>query len=104
MAPPAAAWLDAWESGATEGPLNRAPSLLRSLDIVPPDQSIDDLTIGECDTRLLELYRSAFGDWIEAVASCPACGDEVELRVPVCELLPVYERASEDPASIELDG
>jgi hypothetical protein len=88
MLPTAATLLSAWEAGAGEAPLDRAPSLLVRLDAIPRDQSVGQLTVGQCDARLFELRRALFGDVMEALATCPECGAEVELSLSLAELQP----------------
>jgi hypothetical protein len=88
MLPTAATLLSAWEAGAAEAPLDRAPSLLTRLEAIPPDQSVAQLTVGQCDARLFELRRALFGDVMEALATCPGCGAEVEMSLSLAELQP----------------
>jgi hypothetical protein len=42
---------------------------------------------GARQAALLEFFAGTFGDRIDGVAACPACGTEVELNVPVAELV-----------------
>lgn len=88
-APTTAALLAAWEAGASEAHADRAPSLLRSLGAVADGVDPGQLTVGQCDARLFALRRGLFGDVLEAVATCPACGEEVELELSLAELQPV---------------
>jgi hypothetical protein len=81
--PTAASLLSAWEGGAVEAPVDRAPSLLRSLGRLPPSTAVERLTVGQCDVALLALRREMFGDRLEAVATCPECGTEVELDLSI---------------------
>ncbi|MBV9365340.1 MAG: hypothetical protein JOY89_13945 [Solirubrobacterales bacterium] len=95
MVPTASTLLSAWEAGAAEAPLDRAPSLLRSLGEIPPDQNLGAMTVGQCEARLFELRRALFGDLLEAVATCPTCGADVELNLSLAELgPPLAEHAS----------
>ncbi len=45
------------------------------------------LTVGRRETLLLELRRGAFGERIEAVASCPRCDEALDLDLATAELL-----------------
>ena len=94
-APTAAALLAAWEVGAAAAPVDRAPSLLRSLGALPSDLSVERLTVGQCDARLFALRREMFGDALDAVSTCPACGTEIQMVVPLDRLQP---QPSERPA------
>jgi hypothetical protein len=88
MVPSAATLLSAWEAGAIEAPLDRAPSLLSTLGSAGRDEALRRLTVGECDTALFALRRQLFGDRCEAVAICPDCGEELELGLSLAELQP----------------
>jgi hypothetical protein len=62
--------------------------LLRSLGALPAGLALNRLTVGQCDARLFRLRRAIFGDVLEAVATCPACGEDVELELSLAELQP----------------
>ncbi|MGZ7008252.1 MAG: T4 family baseplate hub assembly chaperone, partial [Ilumatobacteraceae bacterium] len=99
-----AALLTAWEAGATEAPFYRSASLLRSFDVVPADSSLEQMTVGQCDARLYHLRRLLFGEQLDLVATCPACGGDVELSLAVIELQPA---STSDPVSsidVKKDG
>jgi hypothetical protein len=104
MAPTTATLLSAWEAGAAEAPLDRAPSLLRRLGSTAPDAGLDQLTVGQCDALLFKLRRELFGDVLEAVATCPGCGSDVELSLSVSELQPPLLEAPIPPATLEHSG
>ena len=104
MALTAAILLRAWESGAAVAPLDRAPSLLRSLGTVPAGVRTGELTVGQCDARLFELRRAVFGETLEAVATCPACQAEVELTVALGDLQPPVREGPMAPVTVQADG
>lgn len=85
--------LSAWEQGARLRATDRAPALLGVLD---PYCRVDELSVGQCDALLFVLRSRVFGDLIDAVATCPACGESVELEFSVSSLAPgVGEPAAE---------
>lgn len=96
--------LTAWEIGAGEAPLDRAPSLLRSLGWLAPDTPVERLTVGECDISLLGLRGSLFGDVVDAVANCPDCDTEVELELSIVALQDGLRAAEPRATELELDG
>jgi hypothetical protein len=100
----AAMLLQAWESGATAGSLDRAPSLLHSLGVISGDVSIDDLTVGQCDARLFELRRTLFGETLEVIATCPTCETEVELALTLGQLQPTVREGPVPPLTLQTDG
>lgn len=104
MVPTAAVLLTAWEAGAAEAPVDRSPSLLRSLGLLPPGSAIERLTVGQCDVSLLGLRRELFGDRLEAVATCPECNTEVELEVSISALEDGLRAVERRPAELQQDG
>jgi hypothetical protein len=100
----AAILLKAWESGAIVAPLDRAPSLLHSLGVVPVSVLTDDLTVGQCDARLFELRRTLFGEMLEVVATCPACQTEVDLKLTLGQLQPPVREGPVPPLTLQADG
>jgi hypothetical protein len=104
MTPTAAILLQAWESGASVAPLDRAPSLLHSLGVVPASVPTDELTVGQCDARLFELRRAMFGEMLEVGAACPACQTEVELTLALDELQPPVTEGPIPPLTAKANG
>jgi len=102
--PTSAALLAAWETGASEAFVDRASSLLRSLGAVPHDVAVGGLTVGQCDARLFRLRRAIFGDLLEAVATCPACGEEVEFELSLAELQPDEIEGEVPLGTVAADG
>jgi hypothetical protein len=100
----AASLLQAWEVGAAVAPLDRAPSLLQTLDALPASMAVDELTVGQCDARLFELRRTVFGEMLDAVATCPACQTEVELNLALGELQPAASEGHPAPMTVHADG
>ena len=99
-----ASLLTAWEAGAVEPAVDRAPSLLQSLGRLPPGTAVERLTVGQCDVALLALRRELFGDHLEAVATCPECAAELELDLSIS----VFERGllqvDPRPTTLSHDG
>lgn len=83
----ARALLDAWERGQSESPGERALTLLVAADQRAERSELDALTVGARDRRLLELRRELFGAAVDAVVSCPRCGDLAELRFDVEDIV-----------------
>jgi hypothetical protein len=104
MAPSAIALLQAWEAGAAQAPLARCPSLLHSLADLPPDRPVAELAVGQCDRQLFALRGAIFGDELEAVATCPACGAEVELAVSLSALHPAGAEPPAPRIELQADG
>ncbi|WP_321963636.1 hypothetical protein [Paraburkholderia sp. J7] len=90
--PGAAAMLAAWEHGHAQDPVERGLILL---SLACPDWPADALsaaTIGERDRWLLALRGAMFGVRLAALVSCDACGEQLELDVPIDDLLVAPDR------------
>jgi hypothetical protein len=60
-------------------------------------------TAGARQAALLELFAANFGERLDGVAACPGCATEVELTVPVAEL--VAGMPSPEPVEpLDVDG
>ncbi|HXN91660.1 MAG TPA: hypothetical protein VN906_09260 [Candidatus Sulfotelmatobacter sp.] len=88
--------INCWESAS------RSPARWRTLALVVPAvegadvESMAGLPIGRLEYRLLELRRHLFGEGIEALASCPACSQQVDLSFEVGDI------TAEPPADTRL--
>lgn len=60
----------------------RNSALLDALGVAAPRD-----TAGARQAALLEFYANNFGERLDGVATCPQCATEVELNVPVAELM-----------------
>jgi hypothetical protein len=94
--------LELWERAAPVPPVRRAPLLLGALPDSPPGEATG-LPVGRRDALLLDLYADTFGDALDGLATCPACGTVVELTVSCAAL-----RAAVPPAvpaeAVDFDG
>jgi hypothetical protein len=102
--PAAGTLIAAWEAGAQRLPLARAPSLLATLGLLPDGVRSDELTVGECDARLFQLRRTIFGEDLEANATCPSCGDDVEFMLSLAALQPATDDLGDRAVTVESAG
>jgi hypothetical protein len=100
----AASLVDAWEDGMGEPVVDRAPALLRSLGLLEPACDPADMTVGACDLLLFDLRCWLFGPDLDLVVTCPACGEVVELVIPVAEVAPAHPPARVSRVTVEEDG
>ncbi|MFL6216666.1 MAG: phage baseplate protein [Blastocatellia bacterium] len=96
----AAELLAAWEQGIGHPPFRRALILLAAAQ---PDCSIEQLarlSIGQRDARLLALREQTFGSRLVSVATCEACGEQLELTFDADEIraAPVDQLTLRSPA------
>jgi hypothetical protein len=79
-APNAVALLNAWEQAASQVPVRRALTLLAA---ACPEKTAEEwaaVPIGERDRQLLAVREKLFGTHLEALATCPDCGERLELN------------------------
>ena len=107
----ATALLDVWERGRAHGPLEQAALLLAAAHPATPPGAIGAMTVGRRDALLLALRESTFGPRIASVATCPACGEPLELAFDCADLrqddgVPDGRDAGSDDGTqrLELDG
>jgi hypothetical protein len=72
-----------------------------------PHKTIDEwarVSIGERDRQLLQLRDELFGSKFEAVATCPNCGERLELTFGKQDLLAQGTRENSEWQQLECDG
>lgn len=95
---PAFMLLDVWERGQALPPAHRALLLLDAADPDAPPGVLEQLPVGTRDARLMTLRRQMFGEQVEGVVACPACGEQLELQVPLAQLRSeIHETAGDAP-------
>jgi hypothetical protein len=80
-----AAILSIWERGTTQSLGERALTLLALNETAREDARA--MPVGTRDAELLRARRLLFGDRIEAMTACEACGQELDVTLSVEELL-----------------
>jgi len=95
--------LNLWDYGASLSPLRRCLHLLATAWPEKSHQQWAESRMGERDGALLSLREALFGQTLEAVAHCPACGEPLEMRFTTAQI-----RAGNDLACpegrVELNG
>jgi len=79
--------LQAWERGASVPEPRRSLALLA---VALPDRDaleLADAPVTERDRLLLRLHQLSFGSELSAIAACSGCSAQLELAVPVTELV-----------------
>jgi hypothetical protein len=89
--------LGVWESGLTQGPVERALTLLAAACPDTPRDMLATLSIGRRDASLLTLREWTFGPDIPGLVVCPQCSQTVELAFDIesVRVGPVQEPAPE---------
>jgi hypothetical protein len=81
--PSASELVTVWESGLGLTPIERGLRLLAALFPEASDEELAHYTIGERDAWLLTLREQLFGAEVASVATCPHCGEPLELNFSV---------------------
>lgn len=71
--------LDVWESGQNRTGVQRALILLAHACPGDDQDTLARLSIGERDRRLLDLRELTFGRHMSSLATCPSCGERLDL-------------------------
>src|SRR6266851_564388 len=94
--------INCWESASRSPARWRTPALIVPAAEGTDVESMASLPVGRLNSRLLELRRDLFGDGMEGLASCPACGQLVDLSFEVGEI--TAEPPADPPLVAELAG
>jgi hypothetical protein len=78
--------LDLWERGQSHSPGQRALALLALAAQDLPTEVLGQWSVGRRDAALLALRRDLFGPELRGRTDCPACGEWLELTIPVADL------------------
>jgi hypothetical protein len=97
-----AAILSIWERGTAQSLGQRALTLLALNEVAPEDARA--MPVGTRDAELLRGRRLLFGDRIEAVTACEACGEELDVLLSVEELLRGVRPAAVDEVFARVNG
>lgn len=82
----AAELLDIWDRGITQTSVERALTLLAAAHAESSVEALARLSIGRRDGLLLRLREWTFGPRFVSLASCPGCGERLELAFGVNDL------------------
>src|SRR5690348_16048895 len=84
---PAAKLLDTWEQGQGQILALQALLLLQWFRPGVERATLERLTIGERNAALLALRQQLFGPTLAALATCPTCGETLELNFRLADIL-----------------
>ncbi|MET8755958.1 hypothetical protein ABZW32_38575 [Streptomyces sp. NPDC004667] len=84
--------LRGWEEGLGQGRVARAVALAAAAGGHSFEEACD-LPLGARDALLVALRGACFRGDVQALADCPACGEELEVAVPLSDLRPRGEAA-----------
>ncbi|MDY6795820.1 MAG: phage baseplate protein [Actinomycetota bacterium] len=100
---PASELLDVWERGERQHPLDMALTLLEATCPEKERAYLMHLSIGQRDALLLTSRRINFGPEMEALATCPACGAQLEFMIDTSELQRAYKPADSIEQTMDVD-
>ncbi|MEA3335572.1 MAG: phage baseplate protein [Chloroflexota bacterium] len=79
-------WLHVWEQCQMHGSVQRALLLLAGAEPQSPVETLATLSIGQRNRRLLALRESLFGPGFVGLATCPQCGERIEMTFAASEI------------------
>jgi hypothetical protein len=80
------ALLDAWEGAAHRLPPERALAVVACAVGADARAALARWPVGRRDAALLDIHAGTFGDTLDAVTACPACGEPLEVACRIGEL------------------
>jgi hypothetical protein len=96
--------LSVWELGGSQIPSERALTMLTVACPEAPADSLECLTIGQRDARLLALREMTFGSELTGLTDCPDCGEKIELSFGCPDIRPAIETVPPAELAIESNG
>jgi hypothetical protein len=110
----AAELLEAWDRGCLETPLIRPLAVLAAACDVPA-AGLAAASLGHRDSLLLALRERTFGRWLDGLATCPGCAEELQVALAVDDSRapgngtdpaedPAADMASAGPFRLEANG
>ena len=96
--------LETWDNASGQAPIRRALVLLQAASPDTTPEQLAELTIGQRDARLLVLRELTFGPHLSSIASCPACGEKLELNFSTSDLDPASDTGPPRSLTLSLDG
>ncbi len=100
----AAALLDVWERAYGQTPAAQALALLGAACPETPPADLAVWPVGRRDGTLLALRAQTFGPALTAQATCPACGERLELPLAAADLAASGAAPDAAPLHVTLDG
>jgi hypothetical protein len=93
--------LSVWEQGRDETPLQRALMLLAAFCTKETPDKLARLPIGRRDALLLSLREQIFGSKFSGLATCPKCGQRLEMGFRSEDILTMPEAEPAQDLSID---
>jgi hypothetical protein len=98
----AAELLKIWEQGMASPPVEKALALLSAACPEQEPEALARLHTGRRDGLLMTLREQTFGPRLVSLATCPACGERLELDVGVADLRVAEEPSAGAPERLEV--
>ncbi len=95
--------VDAWDCGLSRSALGRTETLLALASPETDAAALDALPLGDRERRLLLVRAAAFGPQLTGLVACEACGEPLELELPVDDLLALHGPPT-DRLALEHEG
>jgi hypothetical protein len=96
--------LRAWEQSLSQSPIRRVLTLLAAADPQTGPEGLAQFCIGRRDARLLALREQLFGPQVAGLATCPACGERLELSFNVDDIRVASPPPADTGLSVDVDG
>ena len=96
--------LSIWELGQHKTAAEKGLLLISCFCPEKMESELAELSIGRRDALLLSLQEQVFGQRMEGLATCPICGQCLEMSFSCSEIRAPFEEAPERELSVNVDG
>jgi hypothetical protein len=96
--------LDVWERGVARRSAERAVMLLAAASPGSTPEHLAQTPVGERDASLLTLREWTFGSRLIGLASCPGCGERLELVYDVADVRASPDARAAGEMSLTIEG
>lgn len=93
--------LSSWEEGSTADDSGR-PARVLAHAVGCPVAEVEAWPLGRRDSAFLDVHETSFGSALAGLATCPECGEELEVALDVAEVRAPHGSADEEH-ELELD-
>ena len=96
--------LQLWEQGYGQPSVEQALLLLGAACQEMPSEALARLSVGRRDRLLMELREQTFGPQLAGLATCPGCGQRLEIELDVAAVRAAGPAAPPEELSIQEGG
>lgn len=97
-------WLTVWEDGYGQPAIRKTTALLSAAFPEATAEAVAGYTVGQRNGMLLTVRERLFGSAFESVASCPRCGERLEMNFRASDIRAASEAPSGETLTVTASG